>query len=87
MERNLNSLANNPANTAQKGGAVSLIVWFVVIFFITLLILWLLKPTFVLQRTIDGVLTSSIDWGRTIFISLIIALIIVVIVYFLYSKK
>ena len=63
------------------GGFLNLLLWFIIIAVIVWFILWALKPAFVQKRNSSGELTGQVDSAKVLWISIIIALIIVVIIW------
>lgn len=59
-------------------GLCMFFIWFLIIFFIVAVILWLLKPTWVLRPVAGG---FEVDVGKVVLYSALIALIIIIIIW------
>jgi hypothetical protein len=64
----------------KLGGAVNLILWFVIVAVIAWIILWIWKPVIV-QQMVNGQPTGTPDGGKTLIGAIIIALIVVIIIW------
>jgi len=71
---------NNVFNSCGKYA-----IWIILIPLIVALILWLIKPNFVLERDVNGVfLYGRIDWSRLILWTVIISIVIYIILWLLF---
>jgi len=81
---------DNKSNLFGTNTFLNLLLWFIIIAVVIWLILYALKPTFVLKTTNEGgtnVVTNEIDQTKAIGISIVVSLIIVIIIYILRTPR
>lgn len=65
-----------------KSGSFNFFLWFIFIFVGLIILSWIFAPAFLLKKDALGVgLSHQLDWGKTILIDLVVALIVVAIIY------
>jgi hypothetical protein len=64
-------------------GWCNLLLWFVVIAIIAFIIIWAVKPSWALNKDANGECTEELNGGKVLIAALLIALVIVLIIYFL----
>ena len=73
-------------NKFEKSSWVTLVIWFVIIAVIIWFILFSLRPNFILKKDESGEPTDEIDGGKVLLWSVVISLIVVVIIWFIWSS-
>lgn len=66
-----------------KSNTMNFVVWFLGILVVVALGLWLIKPSFILKKTLTGELLNEINWFNLIIFSAVIALVAVLALYML----
>lgn len=66
-----------------KSNTMNFVVWFLGILVVVALGLWLIKPSFILKKTLAGELLNEINWFNVIIFSAVIALVAVLALYML----